>query len=398
MCIRDRYMGTQQIISELRMRTIISRILVLTTCLSVSISQIVKVALEQHTMITRQGSQDAMLTSHANSFLPKDEVEIVYNTQLVGEISLGEPPQKFRVIFDTGSGVTWINGKLCYFSIACWVHRKYDGRASSTWKNIGDNVHLAYMDGTEVKGYLSEDDVTIAGIKIKGHRFAEITSHRWFHFASYFDGFDGIVGLGKPIGREKSITPLFTKAKEQGVISSNSFSIYLGSSSSKKNFLAIGGVDYAYNASEFNYYPTPLSSSQAPKWTINLKGVYSRGKNYLSKPTLVLIDSGTSSISGPKRIIDDFLKDLPETPDCDNPAAYPDIDFLFRGQILYTVKPQNYMTMLKLGWLEGCIYLIDGLEEDVWILGIPFLTSYYTHFDADSKRIGFARPKLTQNQ
>jgi len=76
-----------------------------------------------------------------------------FKTSYSGVLSIGTPPQEFRVVFDTGSGHVVLPAVECR-SEACLVHKRYNMSASSTAAAINS-------DGSAVpEGELSEQ-VTI---------------------------------------------------------------------------------------------------------------------------------------------------------------------------------------------------------------------------------------------
>ena len=130
------------------------------------------------------------------------------------EISLGAPPQEFKVVLDTGSSNLWVPSSKCS-SIACFLHAKYDSTSSSSYKENGTTFEIRYGSGS-LSGFVSSDTLDFAGMEIKNQLFAEATEEPGLAFA--FGRFDGILGLGYDTISVNHITPPFYELINQKVL------------------------------------------------------------------------------------------------------------------------------------------------------------------------------------
>lgn len=84
------------------------------------------------------------------------------NAQYYGSISIGQPPQSFEVIFDTGSSNLWVPKVGCthcgnpFFGTP---KSKYDHLQSTSYQPDGKEFEIMYGSGS-VSGYFSSDDGT----------------------------------------------------------------------------------------------------------------------------------------------------------------------------------------------------------------------------------------------
>ena len=84
-------------------------------------------------------------------------------------------------MLDTGSSNLWVPSVQCT-SIACFLHQKYDSKASSTYKANGSEFSIQYGSGS-MEGFVSQDTLTIGDLVIKGQDFAEATKEPGLAFA-----------------------------------------------------------------------------------------------------------------------------------------------------------------------------------------------------------------------
>jgi hypothetical protein len=72
------------------------------------------------------------------------------NAQYFIEVAIGTPPQKFKMVPDTGSSNLWVYSHSCW-AIPCWTHSTFNNSKSSTYKKDGEAFDITYGSGS-IKG------------------------------------------------------------------------------------------------------------------------------------------------------------------------------------------------------------------------------------------------------
>ncbi|KAF8391571.1 hypothetical protein HHK36_023877 [Tetracentron sinense] len=229
------------------------------------------------------------------------------DAQYFGEIGIGTPPQKFTVIFDTGSSNLWVPSSKCYFSVACYFHSKYKSGQSSTYKKNGKSAEIHYGTGA-ISGFFSQDHVKIGDLVVKNQEFIEASREPSVTFL--VAKFDGILGLGFQEISVGNAVPVWYNMVKQGLVKEPVFSFWFNRNAEEEEGgeIVFGGVDPNHYKGEHTYVPV----TQKGYWQFDMGDVLVGGTStgFCSGGCSAIADSGTSLLAGPTTIITQINRDI----------------------------------------------------------------------------------------
>jgi hypothetical protein len=330
------------------------------------------------------------------------------DAQYYGSVSVGNPPQEVRVVYDTGSSNLWVNNiPTSWWKKLLPHHNMYDHSKSSTYVANGTKFNIAYGSGP-VSGFYSKDTVTVGDVALPSYTFAEVDNVKGLGMMWMFGKLDGILGLGwDDISVDHVETPLRALVNA-GKLDEEVFAFYLGSGGAAGN-LVLGGVDPNHYTGDFAYAPViDMVPGKKGYWTLKMDDIKMSGQS-VTDCRKAIVDSGTSLLAVPTA---DFKKiaaavgakpmgSIPPlnkqyTFNCTNPA--PDFDIVIEGKT-YTLTKDDYALKSS----GSCVLAMSGMDVPapagpLYILGDVFMRKFYVKFDVGQKRLGFASIKTPSSK
>lgn len=330
------------------------------------------------------------------------------NSQYYVKIEIGNPPQQFNVIFDTGSSNLWVPSVLCD-TMGCLEHKRFDHSFSNTFNHytIEDKIpmfSITYGTG-EIKGELIKDTVRIGGLEINEQVFGVVLEEQGDAFLGA--PFAGIIGLGFPSLAAAQSIPFFDNLMKKKMLKKNIFSIYMSNNENINGEIIFGQVDKKYMLSNFTFFNVTSDAY----WQIELTGMKINNQTIDICESLIkikgkcgiAIDTGTSLIAGPSEEIDKILNSLDIKEDCSNYNSLKPISIIFENKEFllyprdYVIKNEEseyigFLSNEKNSYCTPAFMKLDVPEPrgPIFVLGDTFLRNYYSVFDRDEKKVGFS--------
>ncbi|KAJ3143096.1 Vacuolar protease A [Physocladia obscura] len=318
-------------------------------------------------------------------------------------LAIGTPPQKFTVVFDTGSSNLWVPSTKCN-SIACWLHRRFDEKKSSTFKKNGTAFSIQYGTGS-LEGVISNDVVNIGGASVTRLDFGESVKEPGFTFA--VGRFDGILGLAyDTIAVQKVVPPFYamvnlTLLVKQKLVDAPLFSAWLGDNADGEE-----GGEIIFGAIDETRYTGPLVWAPVVRkayWEVEFSNVTVGGSFIELDATSAAIDTGSSLIIVPNTdatAINSLIGAKKNaqgqwTVECSDIPNLPDISIVIGG-VPHVLTGKDYVLNVGGGSLTtteagSCVSGFMGMDLpiSIWVVGDVFLRKYYTVYDLGNHRVGF---------
>jgi len=200
--------------------------------------------------------------------------------------------------------------------------------------------------------------------------------------------FDGVLGLALPQLAEDTSFSLVDSMVKAGVLKKNLFSVYFAKGETSQSEITFGDIRQQRVSSEIIWAPI----NNPGYWQVEIQDIALNEKalGLCTKRCQIAADTGTSLLAGPTSMVDKLVRKLNVASDCSNYDSLPTLGFIL-GNATLELNNVDYVDRSP----DGCALTFMPLDippprGPLFILGDPFLRKYYTVYDRERLRLGFA--------
>lgn len=316
-----------------------------------------------------------------------------------GQMTIGNPPQPFTVLFDTGSSETWVISSQCTSSDPCFLHPKYNSSISRTATEVSTEMDYSANYGSGgVQGSNFRDDVTIGSLSATNIQMAQVSLCDPFMMPAVFEC---LCGLGWPALADEQ-TPLFDLIVQQNPNVKQVVCFYL-SNGTNVGEVTFGGANLKHVSGTFTWIPL----IKQDYWRVRMDFVSINGKKISGTSNIdTIMDTGTTLIAMPSNIMDKVHGKLNSTTDKDDNVllscpgtpefnSYPDITFRMANTD-FVMTPKDYVFVIRdENGKMNCMSSFFGMpaQPAMFIMGDQLLRKYTSCYDSVNSRVGLALAK-----
>lgn len=317
--------------------------------------------------------------------IPAFSVNITNYENLIHYGSISISNQKIKVLFDTGSSLSWVASTSC---LTCGIKSspKFDPQLSKTFKPLGQSFEIQYGSGS-IRGELALDSILIDDILLTEVEIGIVTEEFGFTFKKI--PINGLIALAPGQSSESFIGRL--KEKDLKIIEIN---------------LAMNDLETGFIKFHSEYNIEKKKTIMKDKWMVGMEIIRFGNLDfcYLMGSCRAVIDTGSSLFIVPRFVYREVVKKFRINADCSNFFIVPELEIGFDG-IYFEVQSDDMVlvdeSFCTLAFMALDLY--DGIGEFM-VLGGTFIRNNIVILDIfeesiaiRSKHLIFPQNKLIKN-
>ncbi|CAE8639951.1 unnamed protein product [Polarella glacialis] len=351
-------------------------------------------------------------------------------TEYYGKVLMGDPPQEFGLVFDTGSGNIVLPTIKCGDE-ACEDHHRFSSSASHSAIQVAledgtvlapgderDTTTITYGTGKLTGEYIRDrmclrsdqanDRIVRPGDMCIQVDFLGVTQESRFPFSEL--PFDGIFGLG--LGG-LSAGPSFNfvsrlVASNESVVRKPVFAFFLRNlNADEDSEITFGGYKpdrVTGGDSGLTWLPVPKDEAdEKGYWIVTMRDIYVRGvplgicNDSNSHPRCqVAMDTGTALMMGPRHSVNQLLRAVGG---CSQPipSIRFELDAVGGGTFSLVLDQEDFAEVQG----TDCAFAFQPVDlppnlGSMWVLGQTALRKYYSVYDAERWQVGIGLARHTE--